>query len=122
MRKNGLYFAAKMNPKQSSLLLTVDTEKDIMLDFSPTQKLLEEGENLPEMQDLIDFDSALKRKAQLKQGLEPDERKPMIKILKYIQYICVFLYIFILPMYSIPQWCLDYEDNDGYKGFSTTCQ
>ena len=81
-------------------------------EFSPTQKLLEERDNLQDMQDLIDFDGSLKRKAQLKQGVDFDERTPMAKTLKAMQVFCVFLYIFFLPMFHMPNWCVDFYASD----------
>ena len=55
--------------------------------------------------------------ALLRQGIDPNEYSVISTVLKYLEVIAFLLYIWILPMFSIPEWCSGEEG----PGFVVTC-
>ena len=68
-------------------------------------KLAYTEKGLADAQEEILFDNRLRKMALLRQGIDPNEYSLISTVLKYLEVIAVLLYIWILPMFSIPEWC-----------------
>ena len=73
--------------------------------FVLVERLQNAEKGLADAQEEILFDNRLRKMALLRQGIDPNEYSLVSVVLKYLEVIAFLLYIWILPMFSIPEWC-----------------
>lgn len=113
----------------SALDKRTSTKKASLLQDNNTMSQSEEGsfvlgarlgnaeKGLADAQEEILFDNRLRKMALLRQGIDPNEYSVISTVLKYLEVIAFLLYIWILPMFGIPEWCSGEEG----PGFVVTC-
>ena len=67
-------------------------------EFMIVNDLAHKENRLNEIQDEILFDNRLKLQAQLRKGVKPREKNITYYILKWIEFIAVFLFIVVIPI------------------------
>lgn len=67
-------------------------------EFMIVNDLAQKENRLNEIQDEILFDNRLKLQAQLRKGVKPREKNITYYILKWIEFIAVFLFIVVIPI------------------------